>query len=302
MIKNRISSALLMALIFLTGDLFASETLVLRNTVIKKDTVWTGNVVVEGVVVVGRKATLTIQPGTVVRFKKIDTDLDGIGDSEIRVLGKLLAVGSQKAPIFFQSAEKTPQPKDWSYLLIFSSSEINKIQFCQFRHGFTGLQVQFSTATVSDCLFEDNNEGIRFGRAKLTISGNIIQKNNIGIRFTRMEGPVEIRHNQINANRVGIFLVPSGQNIRDFFQPGRGGTAWNEGHLTIAKNNISNNSEYNLKLGAKQMWDLNVSENWWGTTALKEIRETIFDKFRDDELGEALIEPIAKQEGILAPQ
>jgi hypothetical protein len=252
-------------------------------------------VVIEGVVVVGRKATLTIAPGTEIRFKKIDQNADGIGDSELRVLGRLLALGTAKAPISFQSAESSPRPKDWSYVLIFTSSAINKIEFCQFRHAFTGLQIHFSTVIVEGCLFVENNEGVRFGRAKLTLADNLIQENKIGIRFTRMEGPVEIRRNQIKRNGVGVFLVPSGQNIRDFFQPGRGGKAWNVGHLAIEQNNIYANYDYNLKLGAKQLWDLNISGNWWGTINQEEIRKTIFDKFRDDELGEALIAPISQR-------
>jgi plastocyanin len=74
------------------------------DQVIKSDTVWSGRITVRGVVVVGRSATLTIKPGTTVLFEKIDSNDDGIGDSEIRVLGRLLAKGTQADPILFQSA------------------------------------------------------------------------------------------------------------------------------------------------------------------------------------------------------
>lgn len=277
------------------SSVMASPQTPIGNVVLTEDTVWSGTLTVDGVVVVGRNAVLTITPGTKILFKRRDVNHDGIGDSEIRVLGGILAQGSAEQPIVFQSAEANPAPKDWSYLLIFTSGKKNRLKYCQFHDAFSGLQVHFSTAEVQDCLFSHNLEGIRFGRAKLTLHHNLITKNQIGVRFTRMEGPVEIQHNEINNNQVGIFLVPSGQNIVDFFEPGRTGKPWNEGHLDISANNIRMNNDYNLKLGAKQLWDLKITNNWWGMTPPATIQQTIFDQQRDPDLGHALIEPTATQ-------
>ncbi len=275
------------------------------NTVISHDTVWSGLIKINGVVVVGRGVTLTIEPGSTIQFKRIDVNNDGIGDGEIRVLGRLLARGSAQSPIIFQSGEAHPAPRDWSYVLIFTSGQKNVVQYCQFHNAFSGLQVHFSTAQVSNCLFSKNNEGLRFGRAKLIIKHNIFEQNNIGIRFTRMEGPVEIKFNEIRRNKTGMFLVPSGQNILDFFDPGHTGKPWNEGHLAIYKNNFDENEDYALKLGAKQKWNLGIGDNWWGVKNKNEIMTKIFDKHRDSALGEALIEPIIQQRitaaGIVAP-
>lgn len=262
------------------------------DTIIHQDMVWSGNIAVKGVFVVGRGATLTIEPGTTIRFHRIDTNNDQIGDSEIRVLGGIQAIGTAEEPIVFKSAEKNPVPMDWSYVLIFASARVNNLQYCFFRDAFTGLQVHFSTASVSDSVFEHNNEGLRFGRAKFNIVHNTIRENNIGVRFTRMEGPVEMTGNEITDNRVGIFLVPSSQNIVDFFEPGRSGKPWNEGHLLIKNNNIYGNSDYNLNLGAKQIWDLAIGGNWWGTDDHGFIREKIFDTSRDNVLGKAIVESV----------
>ena len=261
------------------------------DTIIQQDMTWSGEIAIKGVFVVGRGATLTIEPGTTVRFHRIDANNDQIGDSEIRVLGRIKAIGTSEKPIIFMSAEKNPAPMDWSYVLIFASARKNTLQYCQFRDGFTGLQVHFSTASVSDSIFTNNNEGLRFGRAKFTVQRNLIEGNNIGVRFTRMEGPVEMTGNIIAHNRIGIFLVPSSQNIVDFFEPGRTGKPWNEGHLAITGNNIYENSDYNLNLGVKQKWDLAIEGNWWGTTDAEEIREKIFDRSRDKELGKAIFQP-----------
>lgn len=262
------------------------------SKVLQQDTTWSGEIIIEGVVVIGRTASLTIEPGTTILFRRVDLNNDGIGDSEIRVLGRIIAEGTPTSPISFRSAEIHPSQKDWSYLLLFTSSKKNSLKYCTFSHAFTGLQVHFSTALIQDCTFENNQEGLRFGRAKIIIEHNLIRNNNIGIRFTRMEGPAEIRKNIVTKNETGIFLVPSGQNTMDFFEPGRTGKAWNEGHLEINTNNIYENKQYNLKLGAKQMWNLKVTNNWWGFSDHASILPTIFDNHRDDELGQARIEPI----------
>lgn len=282
----------MMGWVFFVTSIYASGAeRLFSDTIIHQDMTWSGDIAIRGVFVVGRGVTLTIQPGTTVRFYKIDSNNDSIGDSEIRVFGQIHAVGTKELPITFKSAEKNPAPKDWSYVLIFTSSQKNFLQYCHFRDAFTGLQVHFSTASVSDSVFSQNNEGLRFGRAKMKFAHNSIENNNLGIRFTRMEGPVEITGNHISKNRIGIFLVPSGQNIVDFFEPGRTGKPWNEGHLVIESNNIYGNTDYDLNLGAKQKWDLAITGNWWGTTDSQEIQQNIFDKLRDDQLGKAIYQP-----------
>lgn len=271
------------------------EAQVLFNPVISADTTWQGEIIVEGVVAVGRTATLSIAPGTVIRFRRIDRNRDGIGDSELRVLGRIVAQGTAEKPIVFTSAEASPAPMDWSYVLIFSSGQKNHLAHCRFQYAFSGVQVHFSTALVEQCLFEHNKEGIRFGRAVLDIRDSVFTNNDIGVRFTRMEGPASITGNRVTKNRIGIFLVPSGQNIMDFFEPDRGDKVWNTGRLTVTGNDIYNNTWYNLNLGEKQFWDLDVAGNWWGTTDVVAIRQTLFDKSRDAALGNARIEPIASR-------
>jgi len=266
---------------------------VYTDQVIRSDVTWSGRVEVRGVVVVGRGATLNIAPGTTISFEKVDSNHDGIGDSEIRVLGRLLARGTYDMPIIFQSAAAEPHRKDWSYILFFTSGQVNVVEHCVIKHGFSGLQAHFSTVKIANVTFQDNHEGLRFGRAKLTIKNNRFVDNDIGIRFTRMEGPVTIALNEINENRIGVFLVPSGQNTQDFFEPERTGTPWNTGKLLITQNNIYDNSRFNVSLGEKQFWDLDMTNNWWGTDSVAKIRQTVFDKQRDVTLGSVIFEPAA---------
>ena len=77
----------------------SSQERLFSDTIIHQDMTWSGDIAIRGVFVVGRGATLTIHPGTTVRFQKIDSNNDQIGDSEIRVLGQISAVGTKEAPI-----------------------------------------------------------------------------------------------------------------------------------------------------------------------------------------------------------
>ena len=264
----------------------------LGDTVIDRDTVWNGRVEIAGRVVVARKATLTILPGTAVKFRKIDRDKDGIGDGELRVLGRLVAEGTQRQRIRFMSAEKKPRPGDWSYILLFTSGEDNVLRYCVVEHAFTGIQAHFSRAVVSDSVFSRNNEGIRFGRAEMTIVHNDIEHNRYGIRYHRLEGPVSMEYNRIRNNGVGIFFVPSGQNRVDFMPDEYEVDPAYAMMPVIRFNSISGNREYDYRFGDRQRYDTVVRENWWGSSALEKIQRKIYDKKADADLGAVLLAPV----------
>jgi len=278
--------------IFSVSGRYAARTSrkVFRDQVIRHDTVWSGEITVDGVIVVAAGARLTILPGTTVRFAWRDRNRDGIGDGEIRVLGEIRATGTEERPVRFIAAEPGTGPMRWSYLMLYAASGRNVIKRCRFSDAFSGVQVHFSTAVIEDCVFSGNNEGLRFGRADITVQGNRFTGNNIGIRFTRMEGPASIRGNLISRNGTGIFLVPSGQNTTDFFNPERSGRPWNTGRLVIRDNTIAANREYDLKLGAKQMWDLDARGNRWSLEPGGRAAPRIFDHGRDPQLGGIMIQ------------
>ncbi|WP_298272305.1 right-handed parallel beta-helix repeat-containing protein [Geobacter sp.] len=258
------------------------------ETVLERDTVWEGDILVEGRVVVKQGATLTIRPGTTVRFARIDRNGDGIGDGELRVLGRLVARGTPGRIIRFTSAEQNPRSADWSYLLIFASGEESVVEHCRFEHAFTGLQVHFGRAVVRDSIFTGNVEGIRFGRAEMRIEHNEITGNTIGIRHHRLEGPVVITANVIRDNDVGIFLVPSGQNSVDFSSARYSVEPTLQMLPIVTGNDLSGNRSYSYKLGERQAYDVVLRDNWWGRTDEAAIRELIFDRRSDPALGEVV--------------
>ncbi len=262
-----------------------------EDTVLSSDTVWSGEIIIDGLVHVARGATLTISPGTVVKFRNIDRNGDGVGDGKIKVSGRLVAEGEPDSMISFVSAEPEPSKMDWSYLIFFASADNNVIRYCRFEHAFTGVQVHFSRAAISDSVFTNNHEGIRFGRTELDISHNDITGNSYGIRFTRLEGPVIIEKNNIKDNRVGVFHVPSNQSIVDFSETFEKKEVFHEHQPVVRSNNISYNYEYNYRLGERQGYNILLKDNWWGAADADAVSETIYDSKMDSTLGDILFRP-----------
>ncbi len=84
--------------------------------VLPGDTTWSGDVRVTGDVTVPAGATLTVAPGTVVRFAALSDDTAGGQDPsrcELIVHGTLSAKGTSSVPIVLTSTAPAPSPDDW---------------------------------------------------------------------------------------------------------------------------------------------------------------------------------------------
>lgn len=249
----------------------APRTLPVRG--LASDETWRGEVRIRGSVVVPRGVTLTIEPGTVVRFEKIDVDGDGIGDSELYVEGNLVAEGAPGRPIVFTSAERTPSARDWKYLFV-NLSRKTILARCVFEYAFSGAQIHFSRATVTRCLFRRNVDGFRFSTAEGIFSRNRMTENVYGVRYEERNSSAVLSGNDITGNKVGIFCVME-----------------STGKVAIRGNRIHGNADYDFKLGNRQKADVPVPGNWWGTTDPDAIRKRIFDRGTEAELGRVLFEP-----------
>jgi hypothetical protein len=244
---------------------------------IKEDTTWSGAVVIRGQTVVKRGCTLTILPGTVVKFEWIDEDGDGIGDGELSVEGRLVARGTKERPITFTSARSTPRMKDWTFVQI----SVNKdavVEYCLFEYGFSGLQVHYSTGTIRDSLFRNNYEGIRFSTTDVLIENNDFVDNYYGIRCEAHGSRTTIARNRFAGNDFAFFPVQKN---------------WDS--VKIVGNNIEGSRHYNVKFGTNQKQDMDFAGNWWGTADPAKIAETIYDGSREETLGRVKYAPFLER-------
>ncbi|WP_303720984.1 right-handed parallel beta-helix repeat-containing protein [Malonomonas rubra] len=196
-----------------------------------EDTVWEGEVLIDGILTVAMGVTLEIRPGTVIRFTRFDSNSDQIGEHEIFIQGRLLARGTAENPIIFTSAEKNPRVSDWGAVnMMMSDVEPNIIENCLFEYAYRGFHAHFSNAElhhscfqfnqrgaqfqesdvlIDDCLFENNFNGLQFRDATVHLSDSTIRNNNWGVRAVYVE--LKMENNLISNNRVnGVSLRDSG--------------------------------------------------------------------------------------------
>jgi hypothetical protein len=154
-----------------------------------EDTVWEGEVVIDGQVAVPPGVTLTIRPGARVLFRWRDTDGDRLGESWIVVQGRLRVEGSEDAWVLFDAAPggEGPEgaPGSWdSVSLISSDAPDNLVRYAVFRHAVKGFHDHFSRVALENVVFTDNLRGLQFQESEgLTLDRATFARNRSAMRF-----------------------------------------------------------------------------------------------------------------------
>ena len=243
---------------------------------VDRDTAWSGEVRVDGIVHVRKGATLTILPGTRILFsdRRFGTadEHEGFFAPGIRVEGRIIAEGTEEAPIRFASAREPAVPGSWDKIL-FSFSAGNRFFHCTFEGARYAFHAHFSQIDVRECLFRENVEGVRLGASRVTIEDSVFTRNELrGINFRECRN--EIRGNLVFGNGDGIFLHSK------------------DSPSVIRGNAIYGNRGWNLRMGDLHAEGIDVSGNWWGSAREEEAREGIYDGTRLPGIGTARISPV----------
>lgn len=271
--------------------------------VITRDTVWQGDILLRGDVRVEPGATLVIEPGTTVKFVKINEfgpeklskdKNDHFPRAELVIRGRLLAQGLPGSPVVFTSAEKKPAVADWG-AVNFIGSRDNLLEYCEFSYGHTSVHCHSAQVVVSHCTFQHN--GVAMGqknvktiamKSYVPMMYNIIKDNGGGILFGGGTSP-DIFHNDIRNNKFfGIYAKKSGKacirynNIAD---NGKGIILYAVKDIIIRDNNIANNTDYSMSLLEGQVYDVKACSNWWGSADSATVQQHIRDNRQDKSLG-----------------
>ncbi len=290
-----------------------SETNIGLFTIIE-DTTWEGRIRITGDVYVKQGATLTIKPGTVIRFNRIEPKLEeedgrnmvGLGSpyfpgAEIIVRGKIIAVGEKDKPITFTSSDPTPRAGAWGAVNLLGSSG-NVFEYCRISYAACGIQNRASEAKVTKCIFNDNGTALLFKKADfdspcvMDIEYNTIVGNKSGIAAGN--AAAVISHNDISGNRFYGIWVHAGLDAKvtynDIKKNGYGIYLDKAAPLKISRNNISGNEEYNIAMARETASGVDALDNWWGTTDPLKIEKKFFDKRTDASLGLIKYQPFLK--------
>lgn len=228
---------------------------------IVSDTGWRGDILIEKSIDVASGTDLVIAPKTRVFFSK------GTG---LAVKGKILARGERDGRIAFLSRRDADEVQ-WDEILL-DHAVGSSFSYCSFEDATWALHSHFTDLKVEDCSFLKNSGGIRFTSGPVEVRRSLFSGNDIGIRAFR--GNALFNENIITGNRVGIFVREKG------------------GGLTIRRNNIFANSEFNMRIGDFNDEDVNAKDNWWGEGG---PADTIFDGRIDPGIGIVIFEPCSKE-------
>jgi len=252
--------------------------------VIRQEILWDKEVKVDGIVIVAKEGSLKIVPGTRVVFSVRDDDGDGIGDSELRVEGRLEVTGTEKDPVVFTSAAAQPEPADWKFIMI-NHADRATVSNAVVEYAYSGIQIHYTRGSFSGLVARHNVDGFRFSTAPVTLENSLLTNNVNGIRFEERGAGAVIRNNRITRNQIGVFAVIKCQGL-----------------TTFENNSIDDNSDYAVKMGIRQTEDVPMKGNWWGIDDPGTISTGFFDRSRESGLGRVLFEPFLKERPMVRTQ
>jgi nitrous oxidase accessory protein NosD len=173
------------------------------DTALLGDTLWSGRIIVSGQVRVPEGSRLLIAPGSIIEFRRLDTNGDSLGESGILIQGVLIAKGTAAQPITFRSAEAARKPGDWDSINIMNSDGVrNLVEHCRFEDAYRGLHFHFSQVLVANSTFRNNYRGIQFQESSVEILDSRFSANRSGVQGR--DSRVRFSNNQLIGNYTGV--------------------------------------------------------------------------------------------------
>jgi len=194
--KYVITAILLLGLLVPLKTADAGGPLRINTDAITKDTSWSGEVIVEKPLKVAKEAALSINPGTVIRFRQ------GAG---LVVEGVLKAAGTAKSRIRFLPSEETAAKGYWTGLSLNGSGKGTVVSFCRFEHA-ASMNVAGCSPDIKDSEFVDGINGIVLARKSGSeVRRNLVRDMEIGGISTQLGATPLIAENTVeNCGDYGI--------------------------------------------------------------------------------------------------
>lgn len=195
--------------------------------------IWRGDVLLTGDVEIPQGVTLTIEPGTTIRFTAQSDDQHGKEEYSpadpstihatmisILVFGMLDAQGTPEQAIVFTSDSKEPGQMDWQSIIVEGSGTV-VLNHVTMEHGYFGLQLNSPLVhvSVSQSTFRDVTTCAICAEGTHRIDEPVIISDSQFIRCGReaidtyRDQNIIVQHNVFSENYVGIMSVGSSITI-----------------------------------------------------------------------------------------
>jgi parallel beta-helix repeat protein len=177
-----------------------------RNDTLTQDTHWQGNVLVEGALFVPSRVTLTVAPGTTVRFRS-GTAGSVTVPGTLLVEGRLVISGTAEEPVALLPAATPSLPGDWQGIVLQGSEKRNIIEQCRIEGAATAVDLLFSAITIGNVTVAACDTGLRLQDSLALVRGSSLSDSLIGCQLSASE--LEMKETRLTANRTGILATSS---------------------------------------------------------------------------------------------
>ena len=178
---------------------------------ISENTTWSGTVWVSGDVVVASSATLTIQPGTIVRIAADDNEHAGIDTDrvELNIEGRLVAIGTLASPIIFESWTPTSSD-DWVGFYFDAQSDGGKFTRCIIRDAEYAIE-SYAEIEVRSSTIESCGAGIVSYDGSAFVKGCNISSEHWGIFASG--GDITVRDSAVSDPSASCLQIQNGSSL-----------------------------------------------------------------------------------------
>jgi hypothetical protein len=184
---------------------------------------------VEDALVVLPGAKLTVNPGTVIWFRRMG----------IVVRGELSIMGTADNPVRMAGMGAS----GWKGILLDQSRAENVLSYCTISNAEFGFKASGSNVIFKHCLIQDNKWGIVLEETTAEIHESLIrtsEKTGISARKAQLL----VKRSTISENGLGGFLLQNSP-------------------AQVEQNNISNNGSWAIKV-VDSKGPVRAVHNWWG--------------------------------------
>jgi parallel beta-helix repeat protein len=212
--------------------------------------------ILEDRVSVETRATLTIEPGTVIRSK---------GEGLV-VSGKLLAQGDRSTMISF---EPVAPGGEWKGILFQGTrNEESAVQYVKISGAQVGITCLSASPLILGNDLSKNGVGLRIQESfsKPRVQGNVISGNTAGVEILGGAAPV-LEENEIQGNQKdGVLIRESNPSLQknQILNNGEAGVRLFSSSARLTQNNIHDNGKFEVFNNRERDLPVEAPENWWG--------------------------------------
>jgi hypothetical protein len=203
------------------------------STVISEDSQWNGAIQVDGTVTVAPQATLTILPGTVVRFA---------ADSGLLVLGRVVAKGSPAELIILTSLYLEPLASDWHGIVMTGTSKKNLLEYLKIEGAETGIYARFSSVELKNLRVEKSLVAIKLVDSIAYLKDTLVSGCSTGLSAFKSEVDIDSTAFENGGNGISVALSSLTADKLKILSSSQSAFTAEKSQLKIEKSVFSGNS------------------------------------------------------------